>query len=44
MAVSTRMSTAVCVMGMGLLSLSYQGLFELAKQFLDPYDNETFLR
>jgi hypothetical protein len=29
-------------MGTGLLTIGYQGLFDLAKQFLDPYDNESF--
>ena len=25
-----------------MLTISYQGLFDLAKQFLDPYDNENY--
>ena len=39
MAFSTGMSPILGVLGTGLLTISYQGLFDLAKQFLDPYDN-----
>eukprot|EP00522_Entomoneis_paludosa_P013868 CAMPEP_0172447998 /NCGR_PEP_ID=MMETSP1065-20121228/7106_1 /TAXON_ID=265537 /ORGANISM="Amphiprora paludosa, Strain CCMP125" /LENGTH=1380 /DNA_ID=CAMNT_0013199371 /DNA_START=174 /DNA_END=4316 /DNA_ORIENTATION=- len=39
---SKKMSPFLAVLGTGILTLSYQGLFELAKQFLDPYDNESF--
>lgn len=41
-AVASGMSAWLCVLGTGLLTVSYQGLFDLAKQFLDPYDNESF--
>jgi hypothetical protein len=42
MAFSISMSPIVAIVGTGLLTLSYQGLFDLAKQFLDPYDNENY--
>lgn len=42
MAISTNMSPTLAVLGTGILTVSYQGLFDLAKQFLDPYDNESF--
>lgn len=42
MAFSSGMSGFLTVMGTGLLTVSYQGLFDLAKQFLDPYDNESY--
>jgi predicted membrane chloride channel (bestrophin family) len=42
MALSVGMSPLLCVLGTGLLTTSYQGLFDLAKQFLDPYDNENY--
>jgi hypothetical protein len=42
MALSVSMSPLLCVFGTGLLMASYQGLFDLAKQFLDPYDNENY--
>eukprot|EP00526_Cylindrotheca_closterium_P007829 CAMPEP_0113644332 /NCGR_PEP_ID=MMETSP0017_2-20120614/23331_1 /TAXON_ID=2856 /ORGANISM="Cylindrotheca closterium" /LENGTH=656 /DNA_ID=CAMNT_0000555935 /DNA_START=617 /DNA_END=2587 /DNA_ORIENTATION=+ /assembly_acc=CAM_ASM_000147 len=42
MAFSTGMSPYLVIAGTGLLTISYQGLFDLAKQFLDPYDNETY--
>eukprot|EP00980_Cylindrotheca_fusiformis_P024258 scaffold11680_cov142-Cylindrotheca_fusiformis.AAC.16 len=42
MAFSTGMSPFLVIAGTGLLTISYQGLFDLAKQFLDPYDNETY--
>ena len=42
MAFSTGMSPFLVIAGTGLLSISYQGLFDLAKQFLDPYDNENY--
>lgn len=42
MAFSIGMSPLVAIAGTGLLTFSYQGLFDLAKQFLDPYDNENY--
>jgi len=42
MAFSIGMSPVVAIAGTGLLTFSYQGLFDLAKQFLDPYDNENY--
>jgi hypothetical protein len=42
MAFSSGMSGFLTVVGTGLLTVSYQGLFDLAKQFLDPYDNESY--
>ena len=42
MAFSSGMSGLLCVLGTGLLTVGYQGLFDLAKQFLDPYDNESY--
>lgn len=42
MAVSSGMSPLLSVLGTGLLTISYQGLVDLAKQFLDPYDNESY--
>ena len=42
MAFSTGMSPLLAITGTGLLTISYQGLFDLAKQFLDPYDNEAY--
>lgn len=42
MAFSINMSPIVAIAGTGLLTISYQGLFDLAKQFLDPYDNENY--
>jgi hypothetical protein len=42
MAISSQMSDSLVVLGTGLLTISYQGLFDLAKQFLDPYDNESY--
>ena len=42
MAFSVGMSWFLTVLGTGLLTVSYQGLFDLAKQFLDPYDNESY--
>lgn len=44
MAYSSGMSGFLCVLGTGLLTIGYQGLFDLAKQFLDPYDNENYGR
>ena len=44
MAISNKMSPLLAVLGTGVLTISYQGLFDLAKQFLDPYDNESFGR
>lgn len=42
MAISSQMSDGLVVLGTGLLTICYQGLFDLAKQFLDPYDNESY--
>ncbi len=42
MALSTGMTPFLSVLGTGLLTMFYQGLFNLAKQFLDPYDNESY--
>jgi len=42
MAYPSGMSFQLGVIGTGLLTMFYQGLFDLAKQFLDPYDNENF--
>jgi len=42
MALSTGMTTWLGIVGTGLLTMFYQGLFNLAKQFLDPYDNESY--
>ena len=42
MAFSTGMTPWLGVLGTGLLTMFYQGLFDLAKQFLDPYDNESY--
>eukprot|EP00536_Pseudo-nitzschia_multiseries_P006380 jgi/Psemu1/324327/estExt_fgenesh1_pg.C_1340022 len=44
MAFTTGMSPLLVIFGTGLLTISYQGLFDLAKQFLDPYDNENYGR
>eukprot|EP00555_Chaetoceros_dichaeta_P007425 CAMPEP_0198270568 /NCGR_PEP_ID=MMETSP1447-20131203/45556_1 /TAXON_ID=420782 /ORGANISM="Chaetoceros dichaeta, Strain CCMP1751" /LENGTH=338 /DNA_ID=CAMNT_0043962663 /DNA_START=1 /DNA_END=1017 /DNA_ORIENTATION=+ len=42
MAYSTGMTPFLGIFGTGLLTIFYQGLFDLAKQFLDPYDNESY--
>jgi predicted membrane chloride channel (bestrophin family) len=42
MSFSSEMSPVLGVLGTGLLTMFYQGLFDLAKQFLDPYDNENY--
>ncbi len=42
MAISSGMTPLLSVLGTGLLTMFYQGLFNLAKQFLDPYDNENY--
>ncbi|KAL7555206.1 hypothetical protein ACHAWF_018849 [Thalassiosira exigua] len=42
MALSTGMAWHISIVGTGLLTMFYQGLFDLAKQFLDPYDNENY--
>eukprot|EP00587_Corethron_hystrix_P001577 CAMPEP_0113328384 /NCGR_PEP_ID=MMETSP0010_2-20120614/19989_1 /TAXON_ID=216773 ORGANISM="Corethron hystrix, Strain 308" /NCGR_SAMPLE_ID=MMETSP0010_2 /ASSEMBLY_ACC=CAM_ASM_000155 /LENGTH=1182 /DNA_ID=CAMNT_0000189705 /DNA_START=372 /DNA_END=3919 /DNA_ORIENTATION=- /assembly_acc=CAM_ASM_000155 len=44
MAFVSGMSLVLGVIGTGLLTIFYQGLFDLAKQFLDPYDNENYGR
>jgi len=41
-ALSSGMPSVLGVVGCGLLTMCYQGLFDLAKQFLDPYDNENY--
>ncbi len=42
MALSSGMAWWFSILGTGLLTMFYQGLFDLAKQFLDPYDNENY--
>ena len=42
MAFGAGMGVTLGVLGCGLLTLFYQGIFDLAKQFLDPYDNENY--
>ena len=42
MSFSIGMSPLLVILGTGILTISYQGLFDLAKQFLDPYDNENY--
>jgi hypothetical protein len=42
MAFPSGMGAFLGVIGTGLLTMFYQGLFDLAKQFLDPYDNENY--
>ena len=42
MGYASGMSPLIAIIGTGLLTVSYQGLFDLAKQFLDPYDNESY--
>ncbi len=42
MAYTSGISPVLVILGTGLLTMSYQGLFDLAKQFLDPYDNENY--
>jgi len=42
MAFASDMSFFLVVLGSGLLTLSYQGLSDLAKRFLDPYENENY--
>ena len=42
MALSTGMAWHISILGTGLLTVFYQGLFDLSKQFLDPYDNENY--
>lgn len=39
---SQKMSAWLGILGTGLLTIFYQGLFDLAKRFLDPYDNENY--
>jgi len=39
---SSKMSPWLGIFSTGLLTIFYQGLFDLAKQFLDPYDNENY--
>jgi len=43
-AFSMHSSPLVGIGGSALLTICYQGLFDLAKQFLDPYYNENFWR
>jgi hypothetical protein len=42
MALSSKMPLWLALTGTGLLTTCYQGLFDLAKQFLDPFHNENF--
>eukprot|EP00559_Dactyliosolen_fragilissimus_P007902 CAMPEP_0184868556 /NCGR_PEP_ID=MMETSP0580-20130426/30891_1 /TAXON_ID=1118495 /ORGANISM="Dactyliosolen fragilissimus" /LENGTH=515 /DNA_ID=CAMNT_0027369533 /DNA_START=656 /DNA_END=2203 /DNA_ORIENTATION=+ len=42
MAFGMGMSPFLGIVGTALLTMVYQGLFDLAKQFLDPYDNENY--
>jgi hypothetical protein len=42
MALSCGMPLFLGLIGTGLLTICYQGLFDLAKQFLDPFHNENF--
>ncbi|GMI22515.1 hypothetical protein TrCOL_g13491 [Triparma columacea] len=42
MAFGSGMGAGLGVLGCGLLTLFYSGLLGLAKQFLDPYDNENY--
>ena len=35
-------SLQIGLLGTGLLTICYQGLFDLSKRFLDPYHNENF--
>lgn len=42
MAFSSNMSFTVGVFGTVVLTTCYQGLFDLSKQFLDPFHNENF--
>ncbi|GMH61657.1 hypothetical protein TL16_g03304 [Triparma laevis f. inornata] len=42
MSFSSGMGVVLGVLGCGLLTLFYQGLFDLSKQFIDPYDNENY--
>jgi hypothetical protein len=42
MALSSGMPLFLGLIGTGLLTTCYQGLFDLAKQFLDPFHNENF--
>jgi len=42
MAFASGMSLGLAVVGTGLLTIFYQGLSDLAKQFLDPYDNVQY--
>jgi hypothetical protein len=42
MAQASGMTIFLGALGTGLLTMFYQGLFDLAKQFLDPYDNENY--
>jgi Bestrophin, RFP-TM, chloride channel len=44
MAVSSGLSFQMGVAGAMLLTTTYQGLFDLAKRFLDPFHNENFWR
>jgi len=42
MAFSTGMTPFLGIFGTGVLAIFYQGLFDLAKQLLDPFDNESY--
>jgi hypothetical protein len=41
-AFASGINPVLSVLGTGLMTVFYQGLFDLAKQFLDPYDNENY--
>ena len=42
MAQASGMTIFLGALGRGLLTMFYQGLFDLAKQLLDPYVNEKY--
>uniref|UniRef100_A0A6T8HW31 Uncharacterized protein n=1 Tax=Proboscia inermis TaxID=420281 RepID=A0A6T8HW31_9STRA len=42
MAITSGLSFQIGVLGVIFLTLTYQGLFDLAKRFLDPFHNESF--
>lgn len=42
MAFSSGLSLQIGVLGVIFITMTYQGLFDLAKRFLDPFHNESF--
>jgi len=42
MAITSNLSFQIGVLGVIFLTMTYQGLFDLAKRFLDPFHNESF--